>query len=382
MALILSGVDEQLAKLWLKIFIRTAKKAPSTFQMSKELTDGPYVVSETSPLALEHITNGIEDIWSCIVNRTWLFMDDALADMANGGTRSKRVQYILPHVGQLIQFSPQQLANALAYMCQVHQIYWDDLNPDFISQQIESFKRTTFGKALKSADCFVSQQVKLRGSSAQVATPTTASSTTAAPTTSPASATQTTTISTSTTSPATTAAAQTSTTPANIPVNGKASRRITGTAKIPYKTSGPQSGNVPALNGTPGQKFGPLQSLYWVVSCKSKKNNKRNFAFCYPIKGPYGPLKMKNGGAEILWGDPSGYTSCVLYFPTQQGAINALDMLKNKYAGTTTWQLAEDSGVSVVQAKADPNGYYQITLQDGTSALIRAQNLNQKLIKE
>lgn len=80
-----------------------------------------------------------------------------------------------------------------------------------------------------------------------------------------------------------------------------------------------------------------------------------------------------------MLGDPSGYTASVLYFTSMQAAQNIYDFVHAKYDNTAKWSLAVQSGLAIGTVKPDPNGYYEILLEDGSSAYIRAKMLNEEL---
>jgi hypothetical protein len=60
-------------------------------------------------------------------------------------------------------------------------------------------------------------------------------------------------------------------------------------------------------------------------------------------------------------------------------AQTVYDFIQAKYDNTAKWSLAVQSGLTIGTVKPDPNGYYEILLENGSSAYIRAKMLNEEL---
>lgn len=324
---------------------------------------------DANKFSIPDIVQGLSQLYSCIRDRTWFYLDDALDAVAYGLNGKKAVEYMDVITAQVFSLTRSQIAQALAWICQETLVYWNDKDPALTSYEVQAFKKSAFGKALVKADCFASQQDRLQGTApkqAPASTATPAANPTQAPTAAATAATN------STQSP-------TASTSGSAPLGGSyANRRITGNAKNPYKSLGPQSGFTRGLIGTPGNKINLNGNLY-AVACKSAKNGKTLAAFCYPVQGQTKLPLAPNGGNLIMLGDPSGYTASVLYFTNMPDAQNIYDFVQVKYDNTAKWNLATQSGLNVIPVKADPNGYYEILLENGSSAYIRAKMLNEEL---
>lgn len=354
----------QAVSCWLRTVFKPVKEdypsqARATSKIHQQCID-------PSKFSIPDVVQGISQLYGCMRDRTWFYLDDALDAVAYGGNGKKPVEYVDVIDARVFSLTRSQIAQALAWICQETQIYWNDKDPALTSYEVQAFKKSAFGKALVKADCFASQQDRLQGTAPKQTTVAAAANTAQAPSTTPAAT-------------ANTAQTQAAGASSSSPLGGSyTNRRITGNAKNPYKSLGPQSGFTRGLIGTPGNKITLNGNLY-AVACKSAKNGKTLAAFCYPVQGQTKLPLAPNGGNLIMLGDPSGYTASVLYFTNMPDAQNIYDFVQVKYDNTAKWNLATQSGLTVIPVKADPNGYYEILLENGSSAYIRAKMLNEEL---
>jgi hypothetical protein len=127
------------------------------------------------------------------------------------------------HTGGSKKLTENQIAHIIAAFCAEKEIFWDDVNTLKSTVEMETFAKTTLGKACLDFGCFLSQRMK-------------------------------------------------TTTKAG--VSG-------GAPKSGYKSSGPKSGVIKGLVGKPGEKIMSSDYFYVIVADSAKK--KTQFVFTDPL---------------------------------------------------------------------------------------------------
>jgi hypothetical protein len=233
-----------------------------------------------------------------------------------------------------IKRSADKLAAIIADFCADNQIYWDDVNTNRTTNEMEQYKQTLIGAALWKEECFLSQVASRKSAAATKVNNT-------APTRAP----------------------RTPRTPGQAPANG-------------YKSSGPQSGNARGLVGQPGDKtvFPAGTTMYGIYGVNTQaKNNANAFALVNPIeaKGASGSNKSIN---KVFVNSSHGYTDCRCFLSSRPEADAFLQKCQS-ICPTTVINL------QVGKASADPNGYFQVETEFGP-VYIQAQKLNELLTQK
>lgn len=220
------------------------------------------------------------------------------------------------------RLNAKQLANILAAFCASVEIFWDDVNTHKTVDELETYKKSVFGKACSDFQCFLSQQAALKDK---------ASKKTAART-------------------------------VVEPGSGKSA------PKSGYKSSGPRSGDVKGL--VMPSKYVPTtasRKVYYAECVFEPAKTKLQTMFIDPIRHP----------AEVNYvrfGDPSGYTSCTLFFETIEALEKALAVVRTGAVKVPS----NITGFNIMEAKIDSNGYFIIKTEVG-EALIKANKLNEEI---
>jgi hypothetical protein len=210
-----------------------------------------------------------------------------------------------------------QIANIIAAFCAEKEIFWDDVNTLRTTVEMETYAKSTLGKACLNFKCFLSQQSK---------TKTTASrSKTIDPSTGKA-----------------------------VPTSG-------------YKSSGPKSGIIKGLIGEPGEKIIlPKSDTLFVIVCDSAKKKKQ-----YVFIDPLSPITEVN---KIRFGDPSGWSCCKVFFDSMLAADEAIEAIKSG-----SFRVLDGiTGFHIERQKADPNGYFKVNTELG-AVYVKASKLNEAL---
>jgi hypothetical protein len=228
--------------------------------------------------------------------------------------------------GRDFRFKPEAIARAIVYMAELVNLYWDDTIRT--PYEIDEFKKTMLGDAVYRYGRYISA-ISPKASKSGSGTQTTASGTTQA---------------------------------AKAPGQGPAN---------PYKSSGPQSGNVRDLQGNPGDKVTADTSLiYKIIADKVGKNTPNVF-----IK-PLSPAGATGNTNKIFISSGNGYTDCTCYFDDPNAAQAFLDKIiaANRVP-------ANINNLRVVKMKADPNGYFLVGTEFGVVA-VSAKTLNESVTED
>lgn len=257
-------------------------------------------------------------------------VDTALTELSNCKFFADSTAFGRVRGARMIKRSAETLASYIADFCKDNQIYWDDVHTNKSVYEIDQYKKTIFGAALFDFGCMLSQNLDM-------------GSATAAQATAGAS------------NPKTKASSQRA--PGQPPVN-------------PYKSSGPQSGNIRDLHGQPGMKVKASASgnmIFYIEGDNSKASASKARAMIKPLtKGA-----EVNGTNKVFINSSHGYTDCTCYF---DDPIKADDFLKKCQAICP----AHVSNLKVVKRTAERNGYFLVGTEFGEVA-ISAKTMNEKI---
>lgn len=218
--------------------------------------------------------------------------------------------------------SASQIANIIASFCAENEIFWDDVNTHRTTVEMDTYRMSTFGKACWDFGCFISQHDDKK--------------------------------------PEKRATARTSA--------GGGGRKATSTTG--YKSEGPKSSLIKGLVGKPGEKttFPSGKELY-VITCISSKPKKQ-----YVYIDPIATVSEVN---KIKFGDPSGYSTCKVFFSSLDAAKGAIETIS---AGG--YDVPDHvSGFSYASQAADSNGYFVVKTDIG-NVYIKASKLNEDIMTE
>jgi hypothetical protein len=248
-----------------------------------------------------------------IKNRAFDFpsTDSALRTIADG--------YFQPlHARGSKRLTVNQIANILASFCAETEIFWDDINTLRTTVEMETYRKSALGKACWDYKCFLSQQSKKTGTSVRAPR--------------------------------------------------AAGGRRTGAPKSSYKSSGPKSGIIGGLVGEPGEKtILPSGDTLFVLVCDRPTKSKKQYVFIDPLS----PIAELN---KVRFGDPSGWSSCKIFFESLSLAEEAI---RNIESGSFRIP-ADVVGIHVERQKADPNGYFRVKTDLG-EVYIKASKLNEAI---
>ena len=239
--------------------------------------------------------------------------------------------YDLRSADERKSLSAQQIANIIAAFCAENEIFWDDVNTHRTTVEMDTYRKSILGNACWEFKCFLSQQTEEAPS--KYAAKFAAERGGAA--------------------------------------KAKATKR-SGAPKIGYKSSGGKSAEIKGLIGKPGEKIdlSAMCDQPIAILCKSDKP-KPQFAFVDPIANKVDPNKVKLG-------DPSGYSSCKLFFASMADAYKAIDKILvsdiDIPSHITGFDIRKDTRV-------DKNGYFKINTEIG-HAYIKASKLNEAIAEE
>ena len=254
-----------------------------------------------------------------LVNRNFTDVDSAINTIS--GYRCEPL-----NSGRDFRFKPDAIAKAIVYMAELVNIYWDDTIRT--PYEIDEFKKTLLGSTVYRYGRYISAIKPARAAGS------------------------------SNTSSATSGASTTTKAPGQGPAN-------------PYKSSGPQSGNVRDLQGNPGDKVTADTSLiYKIIADKVGKNTPNVF-----IK-PLSPAGATGNTNKIFISSGNGYTDCTCYFDDPNEAQAFLNKIIAANRVPTNI-----NNLRVVKMKADPNGYFLVGTEFGIVA-VSAKTLNESVTED
>lgn len=221
-----------------------------------------------------------------------------------------------------VTFTSDDVAEALVYLAECLNLYWDDVNATV--HEKAAFSKTILGRAVEKYERFTSK--------IPVA-------------------------------PVQQGSANTGTTRAPL------SRPAGQPPKNNYKSTGPQSGNVRDLHGTPGQKvFAQGNDVFRIVGTIANSRNVAS-AFIRPLT----PSAAAGNTNKVFVNSGNGYTDCICWFDDLAEANNFLSQVVNNANIKSNI-----SSLQVVRNKPDSNGYYLVGTEFGECA-ISAKKLNEAL---
>lgn len=151
-----------------------------------------------------------------------------------------------------------------------------------------------------------------------------------------------------------------------------------------YISAGPQSSNVSALVGNPGNKvYFSASHVYAIIADKTGKNTPA--LFVHPVTNNTYKEKavLVPGTAQptalFKFGSANGYTDCICYFESRLDAETVCTAVSKVFTNY--------SNIRVVETAIDKNGYYQVCagLADGfttTKCYVRAKKLNEEVLND
>ena len=88
------------------------------------------------------------------------------------------------------------------------------------------------------------------------------------------------------------------------------------------------------------------------------------------------PIRFVSDVNKIKFGDPSGYSTCKLYFDSLDTAADVIRTIKLRL------DIPDHvTGFTVKKEYAEPNGYFKINTEVGP-AYIKAEKLNEEIVEE
>lgn len=283
---------------------------------SNQRTNGPIAFSSSDSSAAYTVCDEV-------INRAFNDIDSAINKLSG--------VYVKEHLTKARAgdkyWTSKDIAIALVYLAECLNLYWDDLNAT--TYEVDAFKKTFFGKTVETYGRFASVAQQAQANAPTSSTPT-----------------------------------------SNAPKATRASRTPGATAKNPYKTSGPQSGNVRGLQGAAGVKvYANGNEVFKIIGSNSASKNIPT-VFVRPLS-PSGAAGATTN--KIFVNSGNGYTDCACWFDDLSDANNFLVKVLNNSTIP-----AGISNLHVVKTKADPNGYFMIDTEYGICA-IQASKLNEAL---
>ena len=256
-------------------------------------------------------------------------VDAALNDMSSFKFFADPTAFGRVRGARMITRDAGTLANYIAYFCKTNGIYWDDINTHKTTYEMDQYRKTLIGGALWNFECFLSQN---SGASAATNAPTTSATSTRAP--------------------------RTPRTPGQAPAN-------------PYKSLGPQSGNIRDLKGKPGQKVQANTRVSFCIVADNAKSASPAYALIKPLtKGA-----DVNGTNKVFVSSSHGYTDCTCYFDDVNDADKFLAQCQARNWG------ANISNLRVVKKASESNGYFLVGTEFGVCA-ISAKRMNEMVAEE
>lgn len=296
------------SKYWLKHVFFPFTGRGSTPPAQILLKDGYFARD------IDDLKAGCIELYKEITERKWKDLDSVLNNFSDYYFENANASN-----PQKIKMSGTFVANALAWMCKVNEIEWNDFS--HTSYELAEFKKTILGKALWNFECFASQYVKAMTSNND-------------------------------------------TQPKQPKQSTKPNTKSSGGTNS-WKARGPLSAQVRDIISQPGVKEYVTTSVVYTVEDIYTKGKKTR-AFIRPLK----PTAAINGTNKVYVGNSNNYDDCTCYFDSAIFAQEFLAKIEASgvYSGT----------LSVEKNKVDSNGYFMVNTELG-KCLIRAFNLNEEV---
>lgn len=277
-----------------------------------------FYIDDTSEISI-----ACKELYAEITDRQWKDLDATLAKLSKYSFECSKLEGRVKNT--LINMSVKFVTEALAWMCRVNEIEWNDLT--HTKYELEYFKKTDLGKALWGFECFLSQYMK------------------------------------NTSAPIQSTKNQTNTASAKTAKNTATSKTNGGTNS--WKARGPLSSQVRDIVSIPGNKEYVQTNMVYTID-DIYATGKKTRAFIRPLK----PTGAINGTNKVYIGNSNNYEDCTCYFDSKVEAKEFLD--KIEAAGTYNGTL------NIENNKVDKNGYFVVNTELG-KCLIRAFNLNEEV---
>jgi hypothetical protein len=255
-------------------------------------------------------------------------VDNALRVLSSSGWFWVKAQGAT--TGKYIKKPAPMLAKYIASFCKSCGIYWDDVNTNRTTNEMDQYRASVFGGALWDFDCFLSQNVSGANQSQTQAT--------------------------------------------------------SGQPKNDYKSQGPQSSKARALIGTPGQKEHPTGDSGKIFTLEfDKKGANVPCLFIDPLGSKGADGSVTPASNKVLEGSAKGYTDCAACFNTVADAdafmqnyvkLHNLTQQTDPTDGTVTYSSQKYAGLRVRTARLNQNGYYKMGTDCG-ECYINAVKLNE-----
>lgn len=286
---------------------------------TNQRTNGPIALNTTSDSEAAVI------VCDEVLNRSFKDVDSAIKHLAG----STVLDHLTKTKSRYHVYGAADIAEALVYLADCLNLHWDDLSKT--TYEVDAFKKTILGKAVEKFGRFTSV---LKATQATAVVQTQA--------------------------------------PTNTSRRSGGGSQQQSQPKNGYKQSGPQSGNVRDLIGTPGVKLRPNGSeVYRIIGSNSSSKNIPT-AFIRPLS-PSGAFGSTN---KVYINSGNGYTDLTCWFDDLGKAKKFLsDILDNRVLPSSITNL------QVVKSKPDPNGYFLVGTEFGDCA-VRARQLNEALVEQ
>lgn len=303
----------EASKYWLKhVFFPLAEKGSVRTPCTIYYKDG------TTAYDTSEVSIACKELFAEATDRAWKDLDATLMTLSNYSFNCPKLVGVVKNT--FINMSASFVSEAIAWMCRVNDIAWDDLSHS--KYELDYFKKTELGKALWGFECFASQYIKAS-----------ASGTTNKPR-------------------------------QNTTTNGQTANATSkSSGSNSWKARGPLSSQVRDLVSQPGVKEFVSTGVVYTIDDTSKAGKKFR-VFIRPLK----PAGAINGTNKVFIGNSNNYEDCTCIFDNREKAREFLDKIEasGAYQGT----------LSIERNKVDANGYFEVGTELG-KCLIRAFNLNE-----
>lgn len=280
---------------------------------------------------MHHCKGSVDTVCTEIVQRNFDFfnVDKAINELSGCKFFVDPTAFGRVRGARMVTRSAQQIAGFIAYFCKSNGIFWDDVNTNKTTYEMDQYRKTLLGEALWDYQCFLSQN---SGNNASTSAGTGAATTSTA-----------------------TTATRTLRTP-----------RVPGQApKNDYKSQGPKSGLARDLKGQPGQKVQANTNVIFCIVGDNAKASSPAFALVKPLtKGA-----EVNGTNKVFISSSHGYADCTCYFDD----LNDANAFLQKCIANCP---SDISNLKVMKKAAERNGYFIVGTEYGDCA-ISAKRMNE-----
>jgi hypothetical protein len=262
-------------------------------------------------------------------------VDKALVKLADAKFFVDPTAYGRVKGARMVRRPADTIAGYIADFCAENGIYWDDVNTNKTTAEMDQYKQSTIGGKLWDFECFLSQQLN-KGNA--------------------------------TTASAATTGATSAQTPAAAPAKTPRAPKAPGQGPAnPYKSSGPQSGNARDLKVQPGQKVYANTNVSFCIVADNAKSASPAYAHVKPLnkQGDNG-----SGTNKVFVSSSHGYADCTCFFDDPNDANAFLAQCTAKSWGP------DISNLRVRKVASEKNGYFIVGTEFGDCA-ISAKRMNE-----